>query len=145
MKPPKCVSFHMISSIIFAGDKSKIAKLDLGINVIFVSPFCLMKKLITWLKSAGKILFTSFIPPYSTYRIHNSSYLLRQNFEFVVLQYICITAVELMRIEKDFVTNVLIMLVTTTLLLLLNYLAQIHIFLRFQDKKRKIDAQKYSI
>ena len=145
MEPPKYVSFHIISSIIFAGDKSKIAKLDLGIKVIFVSPFCLMKKPITSLKSAGKILFISFIPPYFTYQIHNSSYLLRQNFEFVVLQYICITAVELMRIEKGFVTNVLIMLVTTILLLLLNYLAQIHIFLRFQDKKRKTDAQKYSI
>ena len=133
VEPPKYVSFHIISSITFAGDTSKIAKFDLGINVIFVSPFCWMKKLITSLKSAGKILFISFIPPYSTYRIHKSSYLLRQNFEFVVLQYICITAVELMRIEKGFVTNVLILLVTTKLLFSLDYIVQIDILLRFGD------------
>ena len=104
-----------------------------------------MKKLITSLKYTVKILFLTFIPLYSTYRIYRSSRLLKQNFEFAVLQYICITAVELMRIEKGFVTNVLILLVTTKLLFLLDYLAQIHILLRFGDKKRKIDAQKYSI
>ena len=133
MEPPKYISFHIISSIPFAGDTSKIGNFDLGINVIFASPLCWMKKLITSLKSAGKILFISFIPPYSTYRIHKSSYLLRQNFKFVVLQYICITAVELMRIEKGLVANVLIMLVTTKLLFSLDYLAQIHILLRFGD------------
>ena len=133
MESPKYVSFHIISSITFAGDTSKIANFDLGINVIFVSPFSWIKKLITSLKSGGKILFISFIPPYSTYRIHKSSYLLRQNFEFVVLQYICITAVELMRIEKGFVTNVLILLVTTKLLFSLDYIVQIDILLRFGD------------
>ena len=50
-----------------------------------------------------------------------------------------------MRIETGFVTNVLILLVTTKLLFLLDYIAQIDILLRFGDKKRKIDAQKYSI
>ena len=110
----------------------------------FLSRFFGWKKLITSLKSTGKILFINFIPPYSTYWIHKSSYLLRQNFEFVVLQYICLTAVELMRIEKGFVTNVLILSVTTKLLFLVDYLAQIHILLRFREKKRKIEAQKYS-
>ena len=47
---------------------------------------------------------------------------------------------ELMQIVKGFVTNVLILLVTTKLLVLLNYLAQSHILLRFRDKKRKIEA-----
>ena len=49
-----------------------------------------------------------------------------------------------MRIEKGFVTNVLILSVTTKLLFLVDYLAQIHILLRFREKKRKIEAQKYS-
>ena len=123
-----------------AGDTLKIANFDLGSKVIFAAPFFWMKKLITSLKSTGKILFITFIPPHSTYRIHKSSYLLRQNLEFVVLRYICINAMELMRIEKGFVTNVLTLLVTTKLLFLLNYLAQIRILLRFRDKKRKIEA-----
>ena len=124
----------------FTGDTLKIANFDSGSNVIFTAPFFWMKKLITSLKSTGKILFISFIPPHSTYRIHKSSYLLRQNLEFVVLRYICITAMELMRIEKVFVTNILILLLTTKLLFLLNYLAQRQILLRFRDKKRKIEA-----
>ena len=69
-----------------------------------------------------------------------SSYLLRQNLEFVVLQYICITAMELMRIGKAFVANVLVLLVTTKLLFLLDYFAEIHILLRFRDKKRKFET-----
>ena len=93
-----------------------------------------MKKLITSLKSRGKILFVTFIAPYSTYRIRKSSYLLRQNFEVVVLQYMCITAVKLMQIEKGYVTNVLILPVTTKLLILLHYTALIHILLRSRDK-----------
>ena len=128
----------------FAGDTLKIANFDLWSNVIFVAPFFWMKKLITSLKSTGKILFITFIPPHSTYRVHKSSYLLRQNLEFVVSRCICITAVELMRIEKGFLTNVLVLFVPTKLLFLLDYLAQIHILLRFRDKKRKIEAQKYS-
>ena len=116
----------------FAGDTLKIANVDLGSNVIFVAPFFWMKKLITSLKSTGKILFITFI--------HKSSYLLRQNLEFVVLRYICIAVMELMRIGKAFVTNVLVLLVTTKLLFLLDYLAQIHILLRFRDKKWKIEA-----
>ena len=75
--------------------------------------------------------------------IHKSSYLLKQIFEFGVLQHICITAMEWMRIEKGFVTKVLILLVTTKLLFLLDYIVQIHILLRFRDKKRKTEAQKY--
>ena len=47
---------------------------------------------------------------------------------------------ELMRIKKGFVTNVLVLLVTTKLLFLLDYLFQIHILLTFRDKKRKIEA-----
>ena len=124
----------------FAGDTLKIANFDLGSNVIFVAPFFWMKKLITSLKSTGKILFMTFIPPHSTYRIHKSSYLLRQNLEFVVLRYICIAAMELMRFGKAFVTNILVLLVTTKLLFLLDYLAQIHTLLRFRDKKWKIEA-----
>ena len=124
----------------FAGDALKIANFDLGSNVIFVAPFFWMKKLITSLKSTGKILFITFIPPHSTYRIHKSSYLLRQNLEFVVLRYICITAMELMRIGKAFVANVLVLLVTTKLLFLLDCLAEIHILLRFRDKNWKIEA-----
>ena len=122
MEPPKYVSFHIISCMIFAGDTLKIANFDLVIKVIFVVPFFRIKKLVTSLKSTGKTIFITFIPPYSTYRIHKSSYLLRQIFEFGVLQYICITAVELMRIEKGFVTKKLILLVTTKLLFLLDYL-----------------------
>ena len=124
----------------FAGDTLKIANFDLGSNVVFVAPFFWMKKLITSLKSTGKILFITFIPPHSTHWIHKSSYLLRQNLEFVVLRYICIAAMELMRIGKAFVTNIFVLLVTTKLLFLLNYLAQIRILLRFRDKKRKIEA-----
>ena len=124
----------------FAGNTLKIANFDLGSNVIFVAPFSWVKKLITSLKSTVKVLFITFIPLHSTYRIHKSSYLLRQNLKFVVLRYICITAMELMRIKKGFVTNVLVLLVTTKLLFLLDYLAQIHILLRFKDKKRKIEA-----
>ena len=137
MEPPKYASFHIISPMTFAGDTAKIANFDLGINVIFVAPFFWMKKLITSLISTGKILFITFIPPYSTYWIHKSKYLLRQKFEFVVLQYICLTAVELMRIEKGFLTNVFILLVTTKLLFLLDYLIQIHILLSFRDKKKE--------
>ena len=124
----------------FAGDTLKIANFDLGSNVIFVAPFFWMKKLITSLKSTGKILFITFIPPHSTYRIHKSSYLLRQNLEFVVLRYICITAMELMRIGKTFVANVLVLLVATKLLFLLDYSAEIDILLRFRDKKWKFEA-----
>ena len=124
----------------FAGDTLKIANFDLGSNVIFVAPFFWMKKLITSLKSTGKILFITFIPPHSTYRIHKSSYLLRQNLEFVVLRYICITAMELMRIGKAFVANVSVLLVATKLLFLLDYSAEIHILLRFRDKKWKFEA-----
>ena len=124
----------------FAGDTLKIANFDLGSNVIFVAPFFWMKKLITSLKSTGKILFITFIPPHSTYRIHKSSYLLRQNLEFVVLRYICITTMELMRIGKAFVANVLVLLVATKLLFLLDYSAEIHILLRFRDKKWKFEA-----
>ena len=116
MEPPKYVAFYIISSIALAGDMSKIANFDLGINVIFVAPFFWIKMLIASLKSTGKLLFITFIPPYSTYRIYKSLYLLRQIFEFGVLQYICITAVELMQIEKGFVTKILILLVTTKLL-----------------------------
>ena len=143
VEPPKYVAFHIISSMALAGDTSKIANFDLGINVIFAVPFFWIKKLVTSLKSTGKTLFITFIPPYSTYRIHKSSYLLRQMCEFGVLQYTCITAVELMRIEKSFATKILILLVTTKLLFLLDYLVQIHILLRFGDKKRKTEAQKY--
>ena len=143
MEPPKYVSFHIISSMTFAGDKLEISNFDLGTNVIFVGPSFWMEKLIKSLKSTGKILFITFIPPYSAYRIHKSSNLLRKNVEFVVLQYICITVVELMRIEYDFVTNVLILPVTTKLLFLLDYVAQIHILLRFRHKKMQIEAQKY--
>ena len=96
-----------------------------------------MEKLITSLKSTSEILFINFIPPYSTNRIHKSLYLLRKNVEFVVLQYICIPAVELMQIEKGFVTDVLILHVTTKLLFLLDYLARIPILLRFRDKKKE--------
>ena len=124
----------------FAGDTLKIANFDLGSNVIFVAPFFWMKKLITSLKSTGKILFITFIPPHSTYRIHKSSYLLRQNLEFVVLRYICITTMELMRIGKAFVANVLVLLAATKLLFLLDYSAEIHILLRFRDKKWKFEA-----
>ena len=128
----------------FVGDILNIANFDLGSNAIFVAPFFWLKILITSLKYTDKIVFITFIPPHSTYRIHKSSYLLRQNLEFFVSRYICITAVELMRIEKGFLTNVLVPLVTTKLLFLLDYLAQIHILLRFRDKKRKIEGQKYS-
>ena len=41
-----------------------------------------------------------------------------------------------MRIEKGFLTNVLVLLVTTKFLFLLDYFAQIHILLRFRDKKK---------
>ena len=146
MEPPKYVAFYIISSIALAGDMSKIANFDSGINVIFVAPFFWIKKLIASLKSNGRILFITFIPPYSTYRIDKSSYLLRQIFKFGVLEYICITTVKLMReieIEKGFVTKILILLVTTILLFLFDYLVQIHILLRFGDKKRKTEAQKY--
>ena len=60
----------------FAGDGSKIANFDLGISVIFVVLFFWMEKLITSLKSTGKTLFITFIPPYSTYRIRKSLYFL---------------------------------------------------------------------
>ena len=50
-----------------------------------------------------------------------------------------------MRIEKGFLTNVLVLLVTTKFLFLLDYFAQIHILLRFRDKKKgKTEAKKYS-
>ena len=42
-----------------------------------------------------------------------------------------------MRIEKGFPRKVLTLLVTTTLLFLRNYIAEIHILLRIRDKKRK--------
>ena len=96
-----------------------------------------MKKLIISLKSTGKMLLINFIPSHSTYWIHKSSYLLRQNFYFVGLQYICITAVKLMGIEKGFVKKILILLVTTKLIFLLDYLVQINILLRFRDKKNE--------
>ena len=48
-----------------------------------------------------------------------------------------------MRIEKGFVTKILILLVTTKLLFLLDYLVQLHILLRFRDEKRETEAQKY--
>ena len=120
----------------FAGDMLKIANFDLESSVIFVAPFFWLKNLSTSFKSTGKITFITFIPPHSIYRIHKSSYLLRQNLEFVVSRYICITAVELMQIEKGFLTNVLVLLVATKLLFLLDYLAQIHILLRFTHKKK---------
>ena len=41
-----------------------------------------------------------------------------------------------MRIEKVFVTKVLILLLTTKLLFLLDYLIQIHILSSFRDKKK---------
>ena len=41
-----------------------------------------------------------------------------------------------MRIEKGFVRKVLILLVTTNLIFLLDYLVQINILLRFRDKKK---------
>ena len=144
MEPPKYVVFHIISQIALAGDTSKIANFDLGINVIFAALFFWIKKLIASLKSTGKILFITFIPRYSTYRIHKSSYLLRQIFEFGVLQYICITAVELMRIEKGFVTKILILLVTTKLLFLLDYLVQLHILLWLEMKKGKLKPRSTS-
>ena len=123
VEAPKYVSFHIISSMTFAGDMSKIVNFDLGSNIIFVALFFWIKKLITSLKSTGKVLFMTFIPQHSTYQIHKSSYLLRQNLQFVVLWYICITAVELMQIKKGFVVNVFVLLVTTKLLFLLDYLA----------------------
>ena len=70
VEPPKYVAFHIISSIALAGDTSKIASFDLGINVIFAAFFFWIEKLIASLKSTGKILLITFIPPYSTYRIH---------------------------------------------------------------------------
>ena len=96
-----------------------------------------MKKLITSLKPAGEILFIILILPYFAYCIHKTSYLPSQNFQFVVLQYIRATAEELMRIEKGFPRKVLTLLVTTTLLFLRNYIAEMHILLRIRDKKRK--------
>ena len=39
--------------------------------------------------------------------------------------------------------KILILLVTTKLLFLLDYLIQIHILLRFRDEKRGTEAQKY--
>ena len=133
LEPLKYVSFYITSSMVFAEDTLKILNLDLGSNAIFGVPFFWMKKLIISFKSTGKILFIIVIPPYSTYRIHKSSYLLRLNPEFVVLRYICIATVELMRFVKGCVTNILILLVTSRLLFLLHYLVQIHIFLRFRD------------
>ena len=144
MEPPKYFVFHIISSMALAGDTSKIANFDLGINVIFVAPFFWIKKLIASLKATGQILFITFIPPYSTHRIHKSSYLLRQIFELGVLQYICITVVELMRIEKGFLTKNLILLVTTKLLFLLDDFVQTHILLRFRDKKGKLNSRSTS-
>ena len=91
-----------------------------------------MKKLITSLKPAGEILFIILILPYFAYCIHKTSYLPSQNFQFVRA-----TAEELMRIEKGFPRKVLTLLVTTTLLFLRNYIAEIHILLRSRDKKRK--------
>ena len=116
LEPLKYVSFYLISSIVFAEDTLKILNLDLGSNVVFGVPFFWMKKLIISFKCTGKILFIIVIPPYSTHRIHKSSYLLRLNLEFVVSRYICITTVELMRFVKGCVTNILILLVTSRLL-----------------------------
>ena len=124
---PKYVSIKIISSMTFAGDTSKIANFDLWINVNFVTPFFWMKKFVISLTSTGKILFITFIPRYSTYRIHKSSYLFRENLEFHVLQYICISAVEKMRIDKGFVT--------TKLIFLLDYWTQAHTSLKFREKK----------
>ena len=42
-----------------------------------------------------------------------------------------------MGIEKGFVTKILILLVTTKLIFLLDYLVQINILLRFRDKKNE--------
>ena len=134
----RCISHHFINGICRRYVKN--SQYLFRDQRHFCRPLFWIKKLIASLKSTGKILF---IPPYSTYRIHKSSYLLRQMCEFGVLQYTCITAVELMRIEKSFATKILILLVTTKLLFLLDYLVQIHILLRFGDKKRKTEAQKY--
>ena len=49
-----------------------------------------------------------------------------------------------MQIVKGCVKNILRLLVTSKLLFLLHYLVQIHILLRFRDKKRKIEDKKYS-
>ena len=133
MEPLKYVSFHIISSTVFAGDTLKIPNLDLGSNAIFVALFFWMKKLIISFKFTGKILFIIVIPPYSTYRIHKSSCLRRLNPEFVVSRYICITTMEMMRIVTACATNILILLVTSKVLFLLHYLVQVHILLRFRD------------
>ena len=114
-------SFHIIPSMKFAEDKLKIPNFDLRSNVTFVAPFVWIKKLIISLKSTGKILFITLALPYSTHWIYKSSYLPRENLEFVISRYICITAVELMRLVK----------------------ALIRILLTFRDKKRKIEAKKY--
>ena len=47
-----------------------------------------------------------------------------------------------MGIEKGFVKKVLILLVTTKLIFLLDYLVQINILLRFRDKKMKTEASE---
>ena len=80
-----------------------------------------IKKLITPLKYTGKILFITFILPHSTCWIPS-----------LLFYRIYVTPRELKRIEKG--------IVTTKLLFLLDYLAQIHILLRFRDKKRKLEA-----
>ena len=49
-----------------------------------------------------------------------------------------------MQIVKGCVKNILRLFVTSKLLFLLHYLVQIHILLRFRDKKRKIEDKKYS-
>ena len=49
-----------------------------------------------------------------------------------------------MRIEKGIVTKILILLVTTKLLFLLDYLVQIHILLRFRDNKGKLKPRSTS-
>ena len=48
VKPPKYVSFHIISSMAFARDTLIIANFDLGNNVIFVTFF--------WMKKAHYII-----------------------------------------------------------------------------------------
>ena len=134
----KYVLFHVISSIVFAGDTLKTPNFNLGSNAIFVNSLFWMRKLIISFKPTGKIVVIILIPLYSTYRIYKSSYLLRLNPVFAVSRYICITTVELMRIVKGCVTNTLILLATSKLLFLLHYLVQIHILLRFRDKRRNI-------
>ena len=65
VKPPKYVSFHIISSMTFARDTLIIANFDLGNNVIFVTLFFWIKKAyyiieIYWQNTLYKLYSTVF-------------------------------------------------------------------------------------